>query len=141
MSDLAKIDAVGETPIYSVKGEPKSFVFKAGMPVNQKIYEPAPKMYVSATALVVPAYTDDSQYRYIDSESIPFLVLPGSHSNGAKLGDVALVYNEATGDNCYAIYADVGPSSKIGEGSIRLAQALNIDPDPTNGGTKSWCVV
>jgi len=50
-------------------------------------------MYVCATALVIPGYPDSSQYRYVDSESIPFLVLPGGgHNNGAKLGDVGLVY-------------------------------------------------
>jgi len=68
-------------------------------------------------------------------------VLPGKHNCGAKLGDVALVYNEKTGDNCYAIYGDVGPSSKIGEASMRLAQALKIDDSPKAGGTESKIVV
>ena len=42
-----------------------------------------------------------------------------------------------TGDNCYGIYADVGPSSKIGEASIRMASALKINSDPKTGGTES----
>jgi Fungal chitosanase of glycosyl hydrolase group 75 len=112
-----------------------------GKPLVQKIYEPSPGMYVSGTSLLDPAYTDDSQYRYIDSGSIPFFVLPGNHANGAKLGDCGLVYNEKTGDNCYAIYADVGPSSKIGEGSMRLAKALALNPDPKKGGTETKCIV
>ncbi len=61
--------------------------------------------------------------------------MPGKHACGAKLGDVALVLNTVTGDNCYAIYGDVGPQSKIGEISIRLATALGIDNNPKKGGT------
>nr|7TVO_A Chain A, Viral chitosanase V-Csn E157Q mutant [unclassified sequences] len=183
MSELSEIDSVAGVTIYSVDGEPKSFVYKAGFaidadgapnayapnnggtdftanggddqggdwwggpvdaegyPIKQKIFDPFPGYYVSATAHFNPAYSEDSPYRYIDSNSIPFIVLPGNHSNGAKLGDVALVYNEKTGDNCYAIYGDVGPSSKIGQGSVRLAQALKIDDNPKAGGTESRIVV
>lgn len=112
-----------------------------GLPIMQKIYDPSPGMYVCGTALVVPGYSDDSQYRYIDSHSIPFFVLPGNHANGAKLGDVGLVFNYKTGDNCYAIYADVGPSAKIGEGSIRLAKALRLNADPKSGGTEQKSIV
>lgn len=182
MSDLSEIDSVGGVIIYSVKGQPTSFLYRAGlmidadgapdaygpdnsgtdftanggddsggewwggpttsdgMPVTQKIYDPKPGMYVSATSHVNPAYSKDSPYAYIDSNSIPFIVLPSGHSNGAHLGDVCLVFNQKTSDNCYAIYADVGPSSKIGEGSIRLAQALKINANPKTGGTESRIV-
>jgi Fungal chitosanase of glycosyl hydrolase group 75 len=112
-----------------------------GYPIKQAIYDPYPGMYVSGTSHTNPAYSSDSPYCYMDSGSIPFLVLPGNHANGAKLGDVALVYNSKTGDTCYAIYGDVGPSSKIGEGSVRLAKALAIDPDPKKGGTESKIIV
>jgi hypothetical protein len=107
---------------------------KDGKPLVQQIYDPYPGMYVSGTAHFNPAYTEDSQYRYIDSASIPFLVLPGNHSNGAKLGDVALVLNTVTSDNCFAIYADVGPQTKIGEISMRLATALKLNHNPKSGG-------
>ena len=112
-----------------------------GMPIIQKIYDPTPGFYVSATALANPTFPESSQYRYADSECVPFFVLPGQHSNGAKLGDVGLVYNTKTGDNCYAVYGDVGPSSKIGEGSMRLAEALSISSDPKSGGTESKSIV
>lgn len=183
-NELEEIDAVGGVPIWLVKGEPKAFVFKAGMtidcdgspnaygpgnsgmdytanggddqggdwwggptdpssdkPIVQKIYEPVPGMYVSGTSHLNPSYSDEEQYRYIDSESIPFIVLPGSHSNGAKLGDAALCLNTKNGENCYGIYADVGPQSKIGEASIRMATALKINSDPKTGGTESHIVV
>ncbi len=179
MSDgLTKIDSVADVTIYSVAGEPKSFVYKAGMaidcdgspraygpnnsgidftanggtpgsnwwggptdssgnPIVQKIYEPQPGMYVSGTSHINPAFAESSQYCYMDAEAIPFIVLPGQHSNGAKLGDVCLVLNTATGDNCYGIYGDVGPSSKIGEASMRMASALKINSDPKKGGIES----
>jgi hypothetical protein len=180
---LTEIDRVAGVPIYSVAGEPKSFIYKAGLmidcdgapnaygpnntgidytanggndqggdwwggptdshgkPVKQKIYEPFPGFYVSGTSLINPAYPEDSQYRYMDAGSVPFIVLPGSHQNGAKGGDVCLCYNERTGDNCYGIFADVGPSSKIGEASMRMAQALQIDDNPKTGGTESKSIV
>jgi len=80
-----------------------------GMPCIQKIYDPTPGFYVSGTALIDASFPEASPYRYLDSESIPFFVLPGTHGNGAKLGDVGLVLNTKTGDNCYAVYGDVGP--------------------------------
>ena len=130
--------ANGGTPGESWWGGPTD---SNGMPIVQKIYDPSPGFYVSATALVNPAFPEASPYRYLDSESIPFIVLPGQHANGAKLGDVALVYNTRTEDNCYAVYGDVGPTSKIGEGSMRLAEALKIDFNPKSGGTESKTIV
>jgi hypothetical protein len=126
--------ANGGTPGSNWWGGP---VDSSGNPIVQKIYEPKPGMYVSATSHGNPAFGSNSQYRYIDAESIPFIVLPGQHSNGAKLGDVCLCLNTQTGDNCFGIYADVGPSSKIGEASMRMASALKINNNPKTGGTES----
>jgi Fungal chitosanase of glycosyl hydrolase group 75 len=124
--------ANGGTPGSTWWGGP---VDKNKQPIVQKIYEPCPGMYVSGTSLCNPAFKETSQYRYINSEEIPFFVLPGGgHTNGASLGDVGLVYRKKTEDNCYAIYADTGPSSKIGEGSMRLASALKLNNDPKKGG-------
>lgn len=111
-----------------------------GMPLVQKIYEPSPGMYVSGTAHTNPSYPETSQYRYITSGAIPFIVLPGNHSNGARLGDVCLCFNQRTSDNCYGIYADVGPSSHIGELSMRMAEALSLDNDPKTGGVDNGIV-
>jgi glycosyl hydrolase group 75 (putative chitosanase) len=112
-----------------------------GKPLVQAIYDPYPGLYVCATAHFNPAYPQNSQYRYVDSAAIPFIVLPGQHSHGALLGDVCLCYQAQSGENCYGIYADVGPSSKIGEASMRMAQALKIDDDPKKGGTDARNVV
>lgn len=116
-------------------------VNSTGMPLIQKIYEPSPGMYVCGTALVIPGYADSIQYRYVDSEAIPFFVLPGGHNNDARLGDVGLVYNSVNGANCYGIYADVGPKDKIGEISLRMAEALDLNANPKSGGTKEKTIV
>jgi hypothetical protein len=53
---------------------------------------------------------------------------------GIKLGDIAAVrYN---GHVAFAIFADVGPRHKLGEGSMALASALGINNSPTRGGIK-----
>jgi len=49
-----------------------------------------------------------------------------------QAGDLALVKN---GDKMSpAIFGDVGPRNKLGEGSTRLAQNLGINSDPNRGG-------
>lgn len=91
--------------------------------------------FVAMTSLQdgnIKAKTDPS--RYVDARKIPYIVLPGNHSAGAKLGDFAVVYNRSSGRVANAIYADVGPSDEIGEGSIALAEALGIPSSPRTGG-------
>ena len=41
------------------------------------------------------------------------------------------------GKTVYAIFADVGPSGKLGEASMALARQLGINDDPMNGGLQS----
>ncbi len=72
---------------------------------------------------------------YADASKLPYVVLPPAlaKATGAKLGDLVQVsYN---GKSTYAIYGDVGPSNKLGEGSMDLARRLGINPDPRRGGT------
>jgi hypothetical protein len=107
-----------------------------GWPLKQAIYDPCPGMYVCATSHYDPAYPESSQYRYIDSERIPFIVLPRNHANGAKRGDVCLCLNTRSADNCYGIFGDTGPENKIGEASMRMASALKINNSPKSGGTE-----
>lgn len=95
-----------------------------------------PGYFVSMTALQdedeAKATTDPN--RYVNSSKIPYIVLPGNHSAGAKLGDFAIVFNGRNGTIAKAIYADVGPSGEIGEGSIALAEQLGISSNPRRGG-------
>jgi hypothetical protein len=52
---------------------------------------------------------------------------------GVKLGDLAFVYWTKNGGSTYAIYGDIGPSSKIGEGSVQLSVALGNNPYNSKG--------
>lgn len=73
--------------------------------------------------------------RSLDATHTPFVVLPPQLAKqyGVKLGDLCLVRN---GDKVSpAIFGDVGPRNKLGEGSVRLAQNLGINASPTRGGT------
>jgi len=74
---------------------------------------------------------------YVDAKTVPYIVLPPSlaKAGGAKLGD--LVQVSYGGKSVYAIYADGGPSTKLGEGSMALASQLGINPDPRYGGMDS----
>jgi hypothetical protein len=67
---------------------------------------------------------------YVNAETIPYFVLPGNFASvsniGCRLGDLALIRWQ--GHEIFAIYADEGPTNKIGEGSIKLVEALGENP-------------
>ena len=91
--------------------------------------------YVSTTALVNAGQPDDVPARYVDSDAIPFIVVPGVERGRALLGDYAFIVNRGNGQSSPAIVADLGPKDKIGEGSIELARRLGIRENPRRGGT------
>ena len=70
----------------------------------------------------------------------PYAVLPlrrehaplDAFGAGMRLGDVGMAFYKDR--KSHFIVGDRGPASKIGEGSILLAQALGIDASPTHGG-------
>lgn len=107
-----------------------------GVPFVQGAGDPAPGFYVSTTALCDTRFPANSCRRYVDAETIPYIVLPKGMPGGARLGDLALVTNLATGATCGAIWADIGPRGKLGEGSIALAKRLGINADPRKGGCR-----
>ena len=75
-------------------------------------------------------HQDETALRYKDGMSvsshlIPYVVIPGQWSTGIKLGDYCLVqYKDKITS---AIVADIGPRTKIGEGSIALHDMLGFD--------------
>jgi len=74
----------------------------------------------------------------VNAEEVPYIVLPmGKYQqHGIRLGDMAIVRNKENGRTAVAVFADVGPAHKAGEGSMRLASELGINPNPRNGGTQ-----
>jgi len=108
-----------------------------GEPFIQGPNDPFPGYYVSATALADRSKPVNDPTRYVDASKIPFVVLPGGLARqlGARVGDFAVVFNERNSRISYAIFGDVGPYDRIGEGSVALAENLGIRSDARNGGT------
>jgi Fungal chitosanase of glycosyl hydrolase group 75 len=109
-----------------------------GEPYVQGPNDPFPGYYVSATALMDRTKAVNDPARYVDASKIPFVVLPGGMARqlGARPGDFAAVFNPRNGKSSFAIYGDVGPFDRIGEGSVALAENLGIRSDARNGGAR-----
>ncbi|MCC6778750.1 MAG: hypothetical protein IT537_19345 [Hyphomicrobiales bacterium] len=103
---------------------------KDGYPCRHEGTSPYAGYFLSATTLVdESAPTRDDGCRpghYMDSEKIPFIVLPRGGFGKVGIGDIAIVRMEAEGKSriVYAIVGDGGPAHRIGEGSIALNQSL-----------------
>jgi hypothetical protein len=114
-----------------------------GKPVVQRTRDPAPGFYVSATSLVQRGtFAAGDPRRYVDASAIPFFVLPGPalHTGHARLGDFGAVWNRRNKKLGFAIFADIGPKTRIGEGSIALARELGIPDSPLSGGAAAGIV-
>jgi hypothetical protein len=109
-----------------------------GEPYIQGPDDPFPGYYVSATALADHSKAVKDPARYVDASKIPFIVLPGGMARqiGARPGDFAVVFNQRNGKSSFAIFGDVGPIDRIGEGSVALAENLGIRSNARNGGAR-----
>lgn len=108
-----------------------------GTPYIQTDSDPAPGYYVSTTALEDSSKATRDPARYVNAETIPFVVIPSTPHFGIVLGDVGFGFNLATGDSTAFVVGDIGPSYQIGEASIAFAKNLNIDSNAKSGGTDS----
>jgi hypothetical protein len=108
-----------------------------GTPVVQRSDDPAPGFFVSSTALEDSDYSRTDPRRYVDSESVPYIVLPGHMTGGASLGDFAMVVNRRNGKTTSAICGDIGSRSKIGEASMATAKGVGVPESPRNGGVSA----
>jgi hypothetical protein len=107
-----------------------------GNPLVQGPEDPFPGYYISCTALSDRMKERHDPTRFVDASKIPYIALPGdlARETGARLGDLAVVYNQRNGRFSYAIFADIGT---FGEGSIALADNLGIWSDARDGGRQS----
>jgi len=98
--------------------------------------DPAHGFYVSATSLEDRSRERADPLRYVDATQVPYIVLPPEFitGRGTALGDLAAVIRARDRIRSEAIFADVGPRRKLGEGSVALADALGITSDPRSGG-------
>lgn len=111
-----------------------------GAPLIQDETAPARGYYISMTTLEDQSKNTTDPNRYVNSETILYIAMPAGFASDFKPGDVALVINKNNNKRCYAIFADVGPRNKIGEGSIYLAKQLGIESSPKDGGISSGVV-
>lgn len=75
-------------------------------------------------------YTDGSS---VNADEVPYFVLPGGWyaKFGIKLGDLAAVVYK--GKLAFAVFADTGPKTKLGEGSLELLRELGEERLRPNG--------
>lgn len=142
------INADGSPRAYGPNGHGLDYLGNAGSPGNwwgiatdasgkpyvQGIGDPFPGHYVSTTAMADRRYEINDPRRYVNSETVPFIVLPSNFPVKVPLGTKARVTYR--GKSVDGIYADIGPRFQLGEASIAMANKLGINSDPKRGGTK-----
>ncbi len=111
-----------------------------GVPIIQGDTDPKPGYFVSTTALKQPGEHIQTQQAQLDSNTIPFAVIPGtwhrSGKPGPKLGDLGVAYRRSNGKMAFFVVGDTGPSKKLGEGSVALHHALGNDPFMMRSGVR-----
>jgi len=122
---------------FKANGFPFALVHVNGKPHIQGPNDPAPGFFVSTTSLEDTSKEKTDPRRYVNSEEIPYIVLPPVliGDGKAKLGDFAVVFNKKNNKSSFAIFADVGPKKNLGEGSVALAAALGVKKNPKTGGS------
>jgi hypothetical protein len=118
------------------RGELVGVLTVNGSPVIQSNNDPAPGYYVSTTSYQNKQFNRTDPRRYLDSETIIYIVAPSQFSKiGGILGCKCIVTNTKTGKVVEGVVGDYGPRNKIGEASMACAKALGINPNPRIGGT------
>ncbi|TCT02366.1 glycoside hydrolase family 75 protein [Aquabacter spiritensis] len=94
--------------------------------------------FISKTSLHDPDREETDPLKYVDSETIPYIVLPGAfyaQAGTGYVGNLALARRSDGAMETAAIIADIGPpKAPLGEMSLRLATALGgTSPNPRTG--------
>ena len=112
----------------------------AGVPIIQGDADPKPGFFVSTTSLKQPGENVRTPQAQLDSNTVPFAVIPGNWQSsgrpGPKLGDVGIAYRRSNDKLAFFVIGDTGPRNKLGEGSVALHQALGNDPFVMRFGTR-----
>lgn len=96
-------------------------------PILQNQTDPFPGFFISLTTLNLQNSLITSPKHYVNSDEIPYFVLPIEKVNkSVRIGDIGLIFNTLTKQSAFAIFADTNPNV-IGEGSIALAKKLGIN--------------
>ena len=109
-----------------------------GNPHIQGDEDPHPGFCVSTTSLVLPGFSKQDTRRYVDSEKVPFIVVPSTLArlvSGVVLGCKAQITDLHSKKTISAVVADLGPANHLGEASIAAALELGVNPNPKHGGS------
>ena len=90
---------------------------------------------VSKTAYLIRGEQEDTPKRYVDSETVPYVVVPPiiiQKTKGVVRGCFARVTYKGKSVDC--MVGDVGPKRKVGEISIAAARAVGMRFSPRSGG-------
>jgi hypothetical protein len=123
----------------SGKGWAGVVVGRDGKPIVQGPSDPCPGFFVSQTALGDHSRLITDPRRYVDAVAVPYISLPPQFEHFAGLGDLAVVLRGST--SCGAIWADIGPSHRIGEASPAVAASLGLYRGNPNDGHEAADVV
>jgi hypothetical protein len=105
------------------------------------------KMAVCCDGMPVNTYDDKywqkgtayyNNGKYLNADKVPYIVVPPliiENVDPIVLGCMGLAINLTKGYVASAIVGEVGPGSKIGEGSCELCRRIGLDPNPNHGGT------
>jgi len=111
---------------------------KSGKPFIQKEHDPAPGYYVSTTSYQRSGFAICDPRRYVDSEKVPFIVVPAplrKMVKGIVLGCAATITRGSSGESIACVVADFGPAKHLGEASIAAARMLEVPCNPKTGGS------
>lgn len=107
-----------------------------GCPYVQTRSHPFPGYYVSTTALVDGRHAESDPARFVDANTVPYLVMPLGRYAPAQKGDYGYIIHRPSGRGVPVIFAELGPGDETGELSMEAARRLRLDPNPRNGGSE-----
>jgi hypothetical protein len=98
--------------------------------------------FVSSTTLenATPARADGcAVHRYLDAETVPYVVLPLGGFGQVRVGDIAIL--KSMDRTVFALVGDEGPGTKLGEASIALnLKLLGKSGDPLLSMKETWAI-
>lgn len=112
-----------------------------GAPVIQiKDYpgHPCPGMYVSCTCYGHSEYPEYDCRHWVDASKVEYSVIPSNVRASVSpkfMGCRAEVYDKKTDKTLECVCAEVGPSTHLGEMSMKACEFFGLDSNPKAGGS------
>ena len=125
----------------------KTLNIKAGVISRKALQDAIVELFFPKSiraAYLVPSYGKYDCRHYVESENVPFLVVPGNVRMSIPpkfMVCKSVITDKKTGAFIECVCADVGPSTHMGEASIAAVEFFGINSNPKNGGSsnrKRW---